>query len=107
MPCTVGGSRNSESERVTFTEPLRSSAPSSNSACTISSMKNGLPPVRSTISRLSGLSSTLSPIFGAIVDQQQHLSVGDAFGQEIEQRLRLAVDPVQVFENHNYGLNEA
>ena len=60
IPCTVVGSRNCESERVTFTAPLRTSAPWSNSACTISSMKNGLPPVRSIMSRLSGRSSTAS-----------------------------------------------
>ena len=61
IPCTVDGNRNCESARVTFTAPLRTSAPSSNSACTISSMKNGLPPVRSIISRLSGSSSASLP----------------------------------------------
>ncbi len=61
MPCTVGGSRICPTGRATFTTPLRTSAPSSNSTCTISSIKNGLPSVRSITMRLSGSSSPPSP----------------------------------------------
>ena len=69
MPCTVGGRRNCDSERVTFTAPLRTSAPSSNSACTISSMKNGLP-------------------LGALGDQSLEWVEFDAFAEQRRQHCR-------------------
>ena len=40
-------------------------------------------------------------VLGAIVDEQQHARVGDAVGQQVEQRLGLRVDPVQVLEDHD------
>src|SRR5262249_56808182 len=36
-----------------------------------------------------------APIFGPIVHEEQHARDGDAFGQEIQDRLRLGVDPVK------------
>ena len=57
--------------------------------------------------RIVALVRPLVPVLGTIVHQQQHASVGDAIGQEIEQRLGLRVDPVQVFENHDYRLFQA
>src|SRR5215470_4515796 len=42
MSCTVGGTFSAASGRVSLTAPLRTSAPSSVSACTISSMKRGV-----------------------------------------------------------------
>src|SRR5216683_4611901 len=61
IPCTVGGRCSCESGRVALTAPLRTRAPSSNNARTISSIKNGLPSVRSSINRLNGASSAASP----------------------------------------------
>jgi len=38
-------------------------------------------------------------VFRSIVDQQQHARAGKAFHQAIEQRLRLTIDPVEIFED--------
>src|SRR5260370_22540265 len=61
IPCIVGGRCTGESARVTLMAPLRSRTPSSNSDCTISSMKNGLPSVFSMIRRLSAAMPTPRP----------------------------------------------
>jgi hypothetical protein len=39
-------------------------------------------------------------VLWAIVHQQQHMRIADAIGEQIEQRLGLLVDPVQVFEDY-------
>ena len=39
-------------------------------------------------------------VLGAIVHQQQHAGVGDRVGQQVEKRLRLGIDPVEVFKGH-------
>jgi hypothetical protein len=46
-------------------------------------------------------------VFGAEVDEQKYTRVGDAVGQQIEQRLGLAVDPVQVLKDDDGGLIQA
>jgi hypothetical protein len=46
-------------------------------------------------------------ILEAIVHQQQNPRIGDAIGQQVEQRLGLAVDPMQVFENDHDWLLDA
>ena len=61
IACTVGGILSWLSGLVSFTVPLRTSAPSSSSTCTVSSMKNGLPSVFSMIRRLRDSSSLPSP----------------------------------------------
>src|SRR5216684_1828773 len=40
-------------------------------------------------------------VLGPIVHQQQDLRVRDRLREEIEERLRLIVDPVQILEDHN------
>ena len=59
--CTIGGRRTSLSGFASLTAPLRVSTPWSNSASLTSSMKNGLPSVRSMTRRLSGKRSMPSP----------------------------------------------
>src|ERR1700693_289813 len=61
MPCTVGGICIDASGLVSFTAPLRGNTPWSNSARTISSMKNGLPSVLATITSLTPCTSSASP----------------------------------------------
>ena len=46
-------------------------------------------------------------VFGAVVDQQQDSGGADRIGQQIQERLGLFIDPVQVFENHHQRLIEA
>jgi hypothetical protein len=45
-------------------------------------------------------------VFGAVVDQQQDPRRTDRIGKQIQQRLRLLVDPVQVLEYHHQWLIE-
>jgi hypothetical protein len=45
-------------------------------------------------------------VFRAIVDQQERASSGDTVRQEIEQGLRLSVDPMQVFKDYDHRLIE-
>ena len=47
------------------------------------------------------------PVLGAIVDQQQYRAFAMRVGQQVEQRLRLLVDPVQVLEDHDQRLIQA
>ena len=42
-----------------------------------------------------------------VVDQQQELGRGQALDQTVEQRLRLGIDPVQVFKHQEQGLHLA
>ena len=56
IPWTVAGRCTCDSSRATLTVPLRTSTPSSNNAWMISSMKNGLPWLRSATIRLTGAS---------------------------------------------------
>src|SRR5712692_3367461 len=53
------------------------------------------------------LVAPLVPILRAIVHQQQDTSTSTAAGEQVEQRLGLSVDPVQVFEDHDYWLFQA
>ena len=46
-------------------------------------------------------------VLGAIVHQQQDLRVRDRLREEIEERLGLIVDPVQILEDHHQRLVEA
>ncbi len=43
-------------------------------------------------------------ILGPIVDQQQNFRGPNRVGQQIQQRLRLLVDPVQILEDHHQRL---
>ena len=45
-------------------------------------------------------------VLGAIVEQQQNLRGADTVGEQVQERLALSVDPVQVLENHHEGLIE-
>ena len=49
--------------------------------------------------RVVGPVAPVVSIFGPVIDQQQHATGVHAFGQGIEQRLGLAVDPVQVVQH--------
>ena len=42
-------------------------------------------------------------VLGAIVNQQQQTSRGQALNQAVEEGLRLGIDPVQVFEDEQQG----
>src|SRR6266852_4164885 len=136
IACTVGGIFSWLRARVSFTAPLRTDAPSSNNASTISSMKNGLPSVRSMMSRFNGATSTPDPssavhfvgavlrqriepqlrvvslavplmrVLRAIVDQQENLRGADRVSEQIQKRLGLAIDPVQILEDHHQRLVE-
>ena len=90
IPCTVAGTLISASARVSCTAPLRASVPSSNSACTISSMKNGLPSVRSAIIRLSAAR------LARITEQRGEQLLDALTRQRIEAQLRIvsAVAPL-------------
>ena len=44
------------------------------------------------------------PVVGSVVHEQQHATGGQAFDQAVEQRLGLAVEPVQIFEHHGKRL---
>jgi len=67
MACTVTGIWISLSDRVALISPLRTSALSSNSACTISSIKKGLPSVLLMMRRFSGTRSLPSPRIAASI----------------------------------------
>src|SRR5262249_20214690 len=43
-------------------------------------------------------------VFRTVVDQQQHASRGQALDQRLKERLRLWIDPVQVFEDQQQWL---
>jgi hypothetical protein len=43
-------------------------------------------------------------ILRAIIDQQQHAGGRQALDEAVEQRLRLAINPVQVFKHQQQGL---
>ena len=62
--------------------PLRTSAPWSNSTCTVSSMKNGLPSVRSMIDGFSGATRRVAE------QRRQHLGRA-LLPQRIEPHLRV------------------
>ncbi len=57
--------------------------------------------------RVVGLVGPLVAILRTIVHQHQHARIGDAVREQIEQRLRLAVDPMQVLEDDNRRLIQA
>src|SRR5262249_25608574 len=50
------------------------------------------------------LGTPLMRILGPIVNQQQNLRGRNRVGQQIQQRLRLLVDPVQILEDHHQRL---
>ena len=50
--------------------------------------------------RVIGLVTPLMAVLGPIVHQQQDARRADAVGQQVQECLRLAIDPVQVFEDH-------
>ena len=79
------GGRNLQLRRGTWSSftvvPLRTSAPSSNSTCTISSMKNGVPSVFSMISRLSGSRSD------AVAEQRGEHLLGALLAERVEPQL--------------------
>ena len=50
------------------------------------------------------LLSPLMAVFGPIVHQQQDLSRGDTLTQRVEELLRFAVNPMQVFKDQDQGL---
>ena len=44
-------------------------------------------------------------VLGAIVDQEQHAGCGEALNQTVQESLGLSVDPVQVLEDQEQGLD--
>src|SRR4029453_3234533 len=48
-----------------------------------------------------GLAAPGVPVLGTVVDEEQEARRGQALDEAIEQGLRLAVDPVQVLEDHH------
>ena len=46
-------------------------------------------------------------VFRTVVEHHQDMRGADAIGEKIEQRLRLSVDPVQVFEDEQQGVIDA
>src|SRR5712691_2775700 len=54
-----------------------------------------------------GLVSPVMAILGTIIHQQQDASRCKAFAQEIEKRLRLVIQPVQILKDEDKGLVEA
>src|SRR5262249_45574566 len=54
--------------------------------------------------RVVGLAAPGVLVLGAIVDQQQETSRGQALDQAIEQRLGLGINPVQVFKHQQQRL---
>src|SRR5262249_15285537 len=51
-----------------------------------------------------GLAAPAVLVFRAVVDQQQQSGRGQALQQRLEERLRLRIDPVQVFEDQQQRL---
>jgi hypothetical protein len=49
--------------------------------------------------RVEGFAAPAVLILGAVINQQQHPGGRQAVDQRIEHGLRLAIDPVQVFED--------
>ena len=47
------------------------------------------------------------PVLGAVVDHQEKPGCGEALNEAVEERLRLGVNPVQVFEHEEQGLHLA
>jgi hypothetical protein len=47
------------------------------------------------------------PVFGAVVDQQQQAGRRQALNQAVEERLRLGIDPVEVFDDEQHGVGLA
>ena len=47
------------------------------------------------------------PVLGPVVDQQEKPGCGETLNEAVEKRLRLGVDPVQVFEHKKQGLHLA
>ena len=56
--------------------------------------------------RVVGLAVPLMRILGTIIHQHQDLRGADGVGEEIQERLGLLIDPVQVFEDHHQRLVE-
>ena len=84
IACTVGGIFNSPSGLVSLDRgPSRTSAPSSNNTCTVSSMKNGLPSVRLDDEALERRQ------LRAIAEQRREHLVGALLAQRIEPQLRV------------------
>jgi hypothetical protein len=54
-----------------------------------------------------GLAAPGVPVLGAVIDEEQQARRGQAVDEAIEQGLGLAVDPVQVFEDHHQRLRLA
>ena len=57
--------------------------------------------------RVVSPASPAVPIFGPVVDQQQHATGGHALNQAVEQCLGFAVDPMQIFEHQGERLSPA
>ena len=57
--------------------------------------------------RVVGLVAPLMAVLGPIVHQQQDARGADAVGEQVQECLRLAIDPVQVLEDHDQRLVEA
>src|SRR5208337_3951779 len=56
--------------------------------------------------RVVGLAAPVMRILGTVVHQQQNPGVADRVGQQVQQRLRLLVDPMQVLEEDHQRLVE-
>ena len=54
-----------------------------------------------------GLAAPGVPVLGAIVDEEQEARRGQALDEAVEQGLGLAVDPVQILEDHHQRLDLA
>ncbi len=54
--------------------------------------------------RVVALVGPLMPVLGAVIEQQQHSRVRDALGQKVKQLLRLTINPMQVFKDHDERL---
>ena len=53
---------------------------------------------------VGGLAAPSVPVLRPIVDEQEHARRAQALHHSIKQGLRLTVDPVQIFENHEKWL---
>src|SRR4029077_929105 len=57
--------------------------------------------------RVGGLAAPGMRILGPMADEQQETRTGEALDQALEERLRLAVDPLQIFEHQRQRLRLA
>ena len=132
MPCTVGGRRNCESERVNLHCAIahqralveqrlhhlldeerialgaldnqslecfefHASTEQRRQHCRAIFAAEGVEPELQVVAPARPFMAVLR----TVVDQQQHARVGDAVGEQVEQRLGLGVDPMKVLEDHH------